>query len=557
VVASATAGLSWNWLDACHAQESWQPTRQANDQWQQTSPQGLKSTLHQPTSDRPVLSSTERVGAGVVLRWQSTAPREGQSANPTEMRSARMASSNSTVIQPVSIGGSAGSANQQQVSSLARIPAQVGHPATEVAAENPLRIPSQQSRNTEAVVRTVAYQQGAYERNPQSTPNWRSASARQEQDSQSGANPLPDFPAPRVAPQGNPLDLSNQALPPDNPLSELPNTLRNQTELPEVIGDAIPSLGNSESPEPAPQPPQIQEGAPSFPPQSKDDRSPRDLELVDPPKPLNGLASPPKIPARDPAKNQDSASDMSDEEFDRLLQRSRKSSLPSCISQRDMLRGKPLSAISLDVSPKLSDGLDSLQRERDSEQSGKSRKEFESKSMLRDWTDYKGDFLVTGRMIDMKLGNIVIDVDGTERMIPPSQLSDVDMTYVAELWNLPFRCGTGYEPRVGRDFVESTVQWKASGACHNPLYFEQVQLERYGHDAGPIVQPLISSAHFFLTLPMLPYKMGINPPNECQYALGYIRPGNCAPYMVQPFPWSLRGGLVQAGAVVGAAAILP
>jgi hypothetical protein len=39
--------------------------------------------------------------------------------------------------------------------------------------------------------------------------------------------------------------------------------------------------------------------------------------------------------------------------------------------------------------------------------------------------------------------------------------------------------------------------------------------------------------------------------------LGYIRPGNCAPYMVQPFPWSLRGGLVQAGAVVGAAAILP
>ena len=219
-----------------------------------------------------------------------------------------------------------------------------------------------------------------------------------------------------------------------------------------------------------------------------------------------------------------------------------------------MLRGKPLSSINLDVSPKLSEGLNSFKSDGKDE---KARADFEKKSMLRDWTDYRGNTIASGRLIDMRFGNIVLDVGGSQRNIPLSNLSDVDMSYIADLWNLPFRCGTGYEPLEGRNFECSTVQWKASGACHNPLYFEQVQLERYGHEVGPVLQPLISSTHFFLTIPLLPYKMGINPPNECQYALGYHRPGNCAPYMIQPFPWSLRGGLVEAASAVGAVALIP
>ncbi len=57
---------------------------------------------------------------------------------------------------------------------------------------------------------------------------------------------------------------------------------------------------------------------------------------------------------------------------------------------------------------------------------------------------------------------------------------------------------------------------------------------------GPILDPAVSAAHFFGTLPILPYKMGVDTPCECQYALGYYRPGNCAPYMIQPFPISAR-----------------
>jgi hypothetical protein len=99
--------------------------------------------------------------------------------------------------------------------------------------------------------------------------------------------------------------------------------------------------------------------------------------------------------------------------------------------------------------------------------------------------------------------------------------------------------------------------WKASGLCHKPLYFEQVQLERYGHSWGPYVQPIMSGAHFFATFPVLPYKMGIQTPNECVYTLGHYRPGNCAPYMIEAVPFTWRAALFEAGAWVGGAAAIP
>jgi hypothetical protein len=98
---------------------------------------------------------------------------------------------------------------------------------------------------------------------------------------------------------------------------------------------------------------------------------------------------------------------------------------------------------------------------------------------------------------------------------------------------------------------------KASALCHKPLYFEDEQLERYGHSFSPCFQPFISGAHFFCTLPVLPYCMGVEPPCECIYALGHYRPGSCAPYMINPVPLSPRGALIEAGVITGAAAALP
>jgi len=328
--------------------------------------------------------------------------------------------------------------------------------------------------------------------------------------------------------------------------------------LPELASPIPDPLDNAES---APEPPLGSESTlpnpPAFPPQLGEDQSPADRSRQGSVQPESEV--PELLPSldRDPAT--DPLSDFSQEDaeydLDSILQRARDASIPDCVSQREQLRGQPLNSISLDVSPRLGDGLRSLQGQFSESQEKKD--DISSRSLRREWTDYRGDYLASGRMIDFRYGNVILDVDGREQAIPAMDLSDADMNYVADIWNLPFRCGSGFEPLEGRQFISSTVQWKASGACHNPLYFEQVQLERYGHETGPLLQPLISSAHFLLTIPMMPYKMAINPPNECQYALGYYRPGNCAPYMLQPFPWSLRAGLVQAGVVTGATALIP
>ena len=104
---------------------------------------------------------------------------------------------------------------------------------------------------------------------------------------------------------------------------------------------------------------------------------------------------------------------------------------------------------------------------------------------------------------------------------------------------------------VDRNWETKLFSWKASALCHKPLYFEEVALERYGHSLNPLIQPIFSGVHFFATIPILPYLMGVYPPNECQYVLGYYRPGDCAPWLVPPFPFSLRGAVVEATAVVG------
>ena len=121
----------------------------------------------------------------------------------------------------------------------------------------------------------------------------------------------------------------------------------------------------------------------------------------------------------------------------------------------------------------------------------------------------------------------------------------------------PYECPVSSQAHLPRQWPQITYTWKASGLCHKPLYFEQVQLERYGHSWGPYVQPLMSGVHFFGTLPILPYKMGIRTPNECVYALGYYRPGNCAPYMIDPVPFTWRAAFFEGAAVTGISFIIP
>jgi hypothetical protein len=87
-------------------------------------------------------------------------------------------------------------------------------------------------------------------------------------------------------------------------------------------------------------------------------------------------------------------------------------------------------------------------------------------------------------------------------------------------------------PGMSRSWWMPPVCWDASAACHRPLYFEDVNLERYGHNFG-CVQPVISAGKFFGTLPLLPYLMFVEPQHccaDCTYTLGHYRPGTGAPH---------------------------
>lgn len=141
-----------------------------------------------------------------------------------------------------------------------------------------------------------------------------------------------------------------------------------------------------------------------------------------------------------------------------------------------------------------------------------------------------------------------------ERMKP---LSDITNNVRPQGDKFPTECPLPASAFEGRNWQPLVFTWKASGLCHKPLYFEQAGVERYGHNLGPILQPLASGAHFFLTVPILPYKMGLEPPDECVYTLGYYRPGSCAPRILDPLPLSVRAALAEGGIWTGMVFLIP
>jgi hypothetical protein len=146
------------------------------------------------------------------------------------------------------------------------------------------------------------------------------------------------------------------------------------------------------------------------------------------------------------------------------------------------------------------------------------------------------------------------DCREARRRLKDYVLSKIDLSIAdtgVEGTDFPCECRLGNEPFDGRHWGCTIFTWKAAILSHKPMYFEDVHLERYGHSWNPVLQPFMSGAHFFTSVALLPYQIGLYPPNECIYTLGYYRPGDCAPYLIDPVPLSLRGALLEAGAVTG------
>ena len=224
----------------------------------------------------------------------------------------------------------------------------------------------------------------------------------------------------------------------------------------------------------------------------------------------------------------------------------------SCDEFRERIARETIDRISLDPSPPFRPDLfepKTYQR---------ARERFDQRQSSREWKDIDGNTLATGKLVDLAYENIIIETDSGQRQeLFKGRLSEGDIGYLSDNWGLPKEClieNVAFNPR---SWTPMTMTWKASNACSKTRYFEEVNLERYGHSMGPWLQPVVSSAHFFANIAVTPYKMGIHPPHECQYALGYYRPGNCAPWIVPPVPISARGALTQGAAMTGAFWLIP
>lgn len=213
----------------------------------------------------------------------------------------------------------------------------------------------------------------------------------------------------------------------------------------------------------------------------------------------------------------------------------RKPAEKDCGEFRTKLLANPITSVALDISPP--------QNSR-----GSGPRQFQ-----RDWTDIHGNLIASGTMVELRRGYVIIDTINGRQKIAFARLGEADLAAISEAWELPTHCLSSTDVFNGRCWEPMTVTWHAANLCHKPLYFEDVALERYGHSDGPFMQPVRSTAHFFVSLITLPYQTGIHPPNECQYALGYYRPGSCAPWIVYPVPLSPRGTVHQAGFILGAA----
>ena len=200
----------------------------------------------------------------------------------------------------------------------------------------------------------------------------------------------------------------------------------------------------------------------------------------------------------------------------------------SCDEFRRQLLNKPITDIALDISPP-------------------ARTDILGTNSYRVWRDRHGNELAQGSIADIRRGYVIVNSsNGGQVRVPYARLSESDWQAVSDYWVLPEACGLGAQVFGGRNWIPQTVNWHASSLCHKPLYFENIQLERYGHSAGPVLQPILSTGHFFERAFFFPYNTAINPPNECQYALGFYRPGDCAPWLKAPFPISLQGATRQA-----------
>ncbi len=94
-------------------------------------------------------------------------------------------------------------------------------------------------------------------------------------------------------------------------------------------------------------------------------------------------------------------------------------------------------------------------------------------------------------------------------------------------------------PDTWTTFAPSPIAyaWTAPNIRYQPLFFENVKLERYGQTRGPWREVGDSSFHFFSSVALWPYHGHFDDYRECDHPLGFCRPGNHVPATKQLQWW--------------------
>ena len=114
--------------------------------------------------------------------------------------------------------------------------------------------------------------------------------------------------------------------------------------------------------------------------------------------------------------------------------------------------------------------------------------------------------------------------------------------------------------RTTKDETEwdgSLAGWTSPEFYTRPLYFEQMNFERYETLAPAWTRPMLSYTQFMATIPVLPYKMGTIGPRDQVYTVGHYPYGQVAPVHSHWGTPTRRGMLLQGVATTGLIFFIP
>ncbi len=118
----------------------------------------------------------------------------------------------------------------------------------------------------------------------------------------------------------------------------------------------------------------------------------------------------------------------------------------------------------------------------------------------------------------------------------------------------PMRVQPGVQVKAGYAPVQALLE--PGYVVHRRLFFEDKNAERYGWDLG-FAQPFLSAGGFFTGVAFWPSKLTSNFAERYDTSAGKCPPGSPVAYYLYPPGITFRGGVVNAGLVVGSVLLMP